>query len=461
MSVLVPRRPRGPDVFGYLLMNNRTRFTRPRGLLYLQGRAQSVDPLTQISTRRTPQTERTDPEQVRNSAGGYVFQADDEVRIQRFLTLGTTGGTYYASEQKLTKDNTDLVLELARRRGTWLARLAREISVAGRAPRQQPAIFALAAVAGLGDSAARKVALDAVPDVCRTATTLFQFVTYAQQFRGWGRGMPQTTLIRQLPRLTRLGVLDGGIDSVRDDACAQLVDAERLAKARVHPVNLLVAMKAYAQGYSERSKHTWMPDRRIVNALDAAFYASFKTVRPTGKRILLALDVSSSMGYDQISGMPITPREASAALALVTMASEADVDVVGFTASDYWHSSTAITELPISPRQRLDDVVRAVSRLPFGRTDCALPFTWALEQNRIYDAVVVYTDNETYAGPVHVHQALTQYRAATGLPVRSVVVGMTANDITVAHPADSLSMDIAGFDSAVPNLISDFIRGDL
>ena len=60
----------------------------------------TIDPLTKISTRTTPQTEpvlgRTD--QVKNSAGGYVFAVDDWTRATRFIILGTQSGTYYASE---------------------------------------------------------------------------------------------------------------------------------------------------------------------------------------------------------------------------------------------------------------------------------------------------------------------------------------------------------------------------
>jgi len=47
--------------------------------------------------------------------------------------------------------------------------------------------------------------------------------------------------------------------------------------------------------------------------------------------------------------------------------------------------------------QRLDDVVRVISGLPFDRTDCALPMLHAAGNNLPIDAFVVYTDNETWA----------------------------------------------------------------
>jgi hypothetical protein len=38
---------------------------------------------------------------------GFSFGVDDWTRLRRFLVLGSEGGSYYASEQKLTKENAD------------------------------------------------------------------------------------------------------------------------------------------------------------------------------------------------------------------------------------------------------------------------------------------------------------------------------------------------------------------
>ena len=73
--------------------------------------------------------------------------------------------------------------------------------------------------------------------------------------------------------------------------------------------------------------------REIVDALDAAFYTAFGNVEPAGKRLLLALDVSGSMAGGSVAGVPgLTPRDASAALALVTAATETQYEIVGFFA---------------------------------------------------------------------------------------------------------------------------------
>jgi 60 kDa SS-A/Ro ribonucleoprotein len=241
----------------------------------------------------------------------------------------------------------------------------------------------------------------------------------------------------------------------------RLSRAEALHKARVHPLALLVALKTYAQGHGDKGKLAWKPRQKIVDALDAAFYLSFKTLTPTGARTLLALDVSGSMTHGTIAGMAgITPRVGSAAMALVTAAVERNREIVAFTNGPYrsMHAGfgSGIEPLAISPRMRLDDVIAKVSYLDFGGTDCALPMLWAAENKVPIDIFCVYTDSETWAGAIHPVQALNAYRQKLGIGAKLVVIGMTSNGFTIADPNDAGMLDVVGFDTATPSIIADF-----
>ena len=86
---------------------------------------------------------------------------------------------------------------------------------------------------------------------------------------------------------------------------------------------------------------------------------------------------------------------------------------------------------------------------------------YALEMRRSIDTFVIYTDSETWAGDVHPAQALGDYRHASGIEARLVVVGMVSNGFTIADPSDQGMLDVVGFDTATPQLISDFARGAL
>jgi 60 kDa SS-A/Ro ribonucleoprotein len=41
------------------------------------------------------------------------------------------------------------------------------------------------------------------------------------------------------------------------------------------------------------------------------------------------------------------------------------------------------------------------------------------------------------------------------------VVGMVANEFSIADPEDAGQLDVVGFDTATPQLISEFARGSL
>lgn len=531
----------------------------------------------------TPQSDPM-PGMAPNSAGGFAFPVDDWARLDRFLVLGSEGGSYYAGERRLTRENAAAVERCIAADGLRTVARIVEISRSGRAPSNDPALLALALCAAAPDAVTRRTALEALPLVARTGTHLFHFAAYAEGFRGWGRtlrravarwyaeqpldelalqavkyrsregwshrdllrlahplaapedrarralyawicrgvrdealpdlvraaedlastadpaeaarlirahrlfreavptellrapevwaalleSMPVTALVRSLAKMTEVGLLAPGSSAVARVA-ARLADAAAIRRARLHPLAILTAQATYARGRGLKGKLAWEPVGAVVDALDRAFYEAFAAVEPTGKRLLLALDVSSSMGWGQVAGSPLTPREASVAMALVTLAREAEAHVVGFTCAggDPWRAApaarfpylhTGISALPITPRQRLDDAVRAVADLPFGGTDCALPMLYALERGIACDAFVVYTDSETWAGAIHPVQALRRYRERTGIKAKLVVVGMVSNGFSIADPDDGGMLDVVGFDTATPALIADFVR---
>jgi hypothetical protein len=112
------------------------------------------------------------------------------------------------------------------------------------------------------------------------------------------------------------------------------------------------------------------------------------------------------------------------------------------------------------PTMSIADALKLVE-LPFSSTDCALPMVRALENKEQVDAFVIYTDSETYMGKIHPQAALEEYRRATGIDAKLIIVGMTSNCLTIADPKDLNTLNLAGFDTATPRLINDFISGGL
>lgn len=530
---------------------------------------------SKISTRKristktpVPQSEPLvgrESDMVKNSAGGFVFNVSDFTRLDRFLILGSEGGTYYVGERELTADNANAVIALIKKHGVKVVARVVEISDSGRAPKNDPALFVLALCMTHGDAPTQAAAYAAISQVARIGTHVLHLADYVNNMRGWGRGLRRafgnwytnqnpkglamnlvkytnrdgwthkdvlrlahpksdgvynqlfayatgkpydfkgtdiegfmnaveavkkattaqavklieryqlprevlptellnepkvweallphmglTALVRNLATMTRLGLITATSDTTKL-ILTKVQSAEELKKARFHPIQALIALKTYAAGHGLRGSNVWTPVPRIVDALDGMFYDSFGNIIPTGKRILLALDVSGSMSMDNVNGIVgLSPREVSAAMAMITAKTESEYEIMGF--------SHRFMPLDISPRRRLDDNVRMITGLPFEGTDCALPMVWATEKAKKFDAFVIYTDNETWFGDIHPIAALKKYRKASGINAKLAVVGITATNFSIADPEDAGSMDVVGFDASVPNILSDFIR---
>lgn len=538
-----------------------------------------------FSTRKTPQHEPIpgrEQEMVLDSAGGYVFPVDDWQRLDRFLVLGSEGGSYYVKERELTRENAKASLRCVKEDGSRAVGRIAEVSEAGRAPKNDPALFALAMAMKLGDLETRKAAAKALPRVARIGTHLFHFAAFLEQFGGWGRltreavaawyndmdadrlayqavkyqqrdgwshrdllrlshpkprteehdaiyryatkgewaegaegyiagfeaakraaktkevvqlillhgltremvptqflqesevwdalltRMPMGAMVRNLGKMTEVGLVKP-MSNAAAHICKRLTDVSAIMKSRIHPLAILIALKTYKQGHGMRGKLKWDPMSQVVDALDGAFYAAFGNVAPTGKRTMLAIDVSGSMAWpsSKIAGTPLVARDAAGAMAMVTARVEPNYVVTAFSNAgtfsgggrDWYKSGIAV--VPLSPRQRLDDVVQTINGLPAAGTDCTLPMLWATHTGAEIDTFVIYTDNETWAGDVHPCQALVEYRRKSGIPARLVVVGMVSNGFTIADPNDAGTLDVVGFDTATPQVISDFSAGDV
>ena len=199
-------------------------------------------------------------------------------------------------------------------------------------------------------------------------------------------------------------------------------------------------------------RNTWTPKADVVAALDTAFTLSFDNVKPAGGKWLLAVDVSGSMQWSTIQGIPgVTPAVGAAAMTVATLRSEEDPIVTAF--------STRLTRVSVAKSATLAEVQAQFAAVPMGGTDCAQPMLYALEQGLRVNTFVVYTDSETWFGRVHPAAALKRYRQATGIPARLIVCGMVANRFTIADPKDPGMLDVVGFDTRTPQIMADFARG--
>lgn len=527
------------------------------------------------NTRETPQTEQALPNQVQNEAGGFVFELSPKEKLNRFLVLGTTGGTYYQRERNLFKQNLESIIDLIKSDGPGVVEQTVSISQAGRARNNDYALLVLALCFTHGDTTTKNAAKPALLKVARTGTHLLHFVSFVNNMRGWGSsmrkavanwftskeadvvafhaikykqrdgwsmrdvlrishprpkdyvsactynwittgqfkvrdqynrdldiesrplaviegyelaqqetspwgmqsliskyclthemipnsfkdspevwaallpGMGATAMLRNLSKMTSIGLLKP-LSTETKFVAKHLTDRDFIKGGRLHPLQILSAMLAYKTGYGRN--FSWIPNLTVLAALEEAFYLSFDFIEPSGKNRMLAIDVSGSMLSSLNADPNISCAQAAAVMAMVSARKEPNSEIYGF--------SNTFVNLGITKHDSLAEVMNKVQSRTFGSTDCAVPMLHALEQGLDVDQFEVYTDCETYAGSIHPFQALKKYRKAMNKPeAKLVVVGMTSTGFSIADPNDKFMMDVVGFDTATPGIISEFAAG--
>ena len=274
-----------------------------------------------------------------------------------------------------------------------------------------------------------------------------------------GKGMPLEALTRNLGKLSSLPNFMGQENT--NTICARLSSNEDIQKSRIHPFKVLVASKIYGAGKALKGALSWTVSSRVRDQLTTTFLRSFKNVNPTGKRYMAALDVSGSMDCSCMGCPAITCRQASAALAQVLYETEPHVYLRGFSAAHVPGTGFYNFDPLVRHGMTLEQFISATNT-PFGPTDCSLPMRRAIDEGLDVDVFIVMTDSETYAGTTHPQVALENYRVKANKPnAKLIVVGMTANCLTIADPNDRNTLNLAGFDAAMPEIIAMFVRGDL
>lgn len=501
-------------------------------------------------------------EMLPNNAGGYSFQLDDWERLNRFLILGSEGGTYYVAEKNLTAQNADACIRCIKADGPRVVALAQQINLANRAPKVDPQLFVLALALKHGDTPTKRAVYGAAQSMLRTGTHLLHFVAMLDSLGGWNRSkrsvikawfeqaieplsfqmlkyqnrdgwrmgdvlrlahpkplteqhgmlfkwslgkldlhfplpsnipsvigahtkmlameippvhqalwgienmlprealptealasvevqraqlphLPIHALIRNLGNFTSSGLFDD--EASMTTVVKKLTDRANLTRSRVHPFAILLATLVYNLGHGVRGGKTWTPNKMILSCLEDAYDLAFDNVTPTNKRLLIGIDISASMTMACV-GSPIPASLAAAAMAITLARLEPHASVIQFDTK--FRNFVNITK-----RTGIASLQNAVG----GGTDLSAPVRWALENRREFDAFVILTDSETWAGRQHPTQALLEYRKQVNQHTKLICCSMAANHASIVDPQDALQFGCAGLDAHVPVLVGDFI----
>ncbi len=265
--------------------------------------------------------------------------------------------------------------------------------------------------------------------------------------------MPIGAMLRNLGSLTELGVLRKDQPQNLARLEAVLNQPQHLRKGRIHPIDVLKALKTYQSGGRiGRSKKTWDPVPRIVDILEKALELAFEVAEPTGKVFLHAVDVSGSMSMPVVDGI-LSACEVATTMALVTAKAETHYDIRGF--------ATEFRDLQITARDSFRSAVQKAQHNNFGGTDASVAYDWAIRQKFKADLFVFWTDAESWAGTKHPSQALRKYREKINPDAKAIYVTLAPYRISLVDPKDPHSWDLAGFDPGLPKVIQMIATGEV
>lgn len=272
-------------------------------------------------------------------------------------------------------------------------------------------------------------------------------LNYAEVWEALLDKMPHMAMVRNLANMTRVGL-------VAPWSAAEGIIVGRLAETSVseaglHPMHYYLAAATYASGRGRQGRN-WKPSTAIVEALNAAFVAAFKNVHPSGKRLLIAIDVSGSMTVPVVNTM-IPTSAAAAAMALVLVKTEPLAHTIMF--------DTAVRGCDLTKCTSVTDVQRITSQFS-GGTDLAQPFMYALANKLPADGFVTYTDTETWAGRQHAAVAFDAFKRQVQ-PARAINVAMAATTYSQLDQRDPDVLEVVGFDASVPQIVAQFVNREL
>lgn len=501
---------------------------------------------------------RTD--MVKNNAGGYVFEITPQQRLERFLLIGSEGGTYYVDERELTEENAQNVVNLIKTNGLEVVKTVVNFAVGNRATKADAGLFVLALCTTYGNEDVKTAAYSAISTVCKTSTHLFLFLSNIQNLRGWSSGlrkgvakfytnlttdklayqlvkyrnragfthadalrlshpkakndlqntlfkyavgkttevevdqpliqafgkaqqskgkelvnliaegrltwemiptealndvdvltallpnMPLTALMRNLNRFAYNGMTNGNTTTTKA-IVAKLTNEENVKKSGIHPINIINGMLTYSTGRGALGNKTWDVNQNIVDALADTYELAVKSVVPTGKSILIGVDISGSMSAG-VAKTQMSCAQVANVLALTILKTEKNAELVWF--------DTNLIPAKIGRRNSVDDAIRLAPH--GGGTDCAQPLIHAANTLNHYDAIIIFTDNETWAGQRHALDVLNSYRRTVNQNVKVIEVALVANASSVMPEDDPNLLRVVGFDSSVTEVINEFLK---
>lgn len=276
---------------------------------------------------------------------------------------------------------------------------------------------------------------------------LTAFPLSAEQWGELACGMGWQALRMNLNTLARNGAF--GVDGVTELVWSRLSDRDEIAKARVLPYQLMVALESAGEGVP----------LKVQAALEDALEASVSNVPKVAGQVVVCPDVSGSMrspvtGYRKGATSKVTCNDVAALVAAAVLRANREARVLPF--------EEKIVALKLDPFARLAVNTAKLAAIGGGGTAVSAPLAKLNAERATVDLVLIVSDNASWvdarAGATATMQewdVLKRRNPAAKL----VCVDIQAHGTTQASGRADI-LNVGGFSDAVFDTVARFASGD-
>lgn len=235
-------------------------------------------------------------------------------------------------------------------------------------------------------------------------------------------------------------------------AAAKLADPQRIARARLFPYQLMVALSTVAPE---------MP-APIRDALHAAMEASVANLPRLAGSVAVCPDVSGSMGgpvtgWRKGATSAVRCIDVAALVAATVLRANPQAEVLPF--------ETKVRELRLEPRDTIATNAARLAALGGGGTNCSAPLAWLNARGEAPDLVLFVSDNQSWVDAAGGGQSTAMLAEWERLKRRNAKARLVAIDIapygtTQAAERDDI-LNVGGFSDAVFDQVAAFARGEM
>jgi 60 kDa SS-A/Ro ribonucleoprotein len=257
---------------------------------------------------------------------------------------------------------------------------------------------------------------------------------WKQSARVWEallENMPYPHMVSQLGKMTEVGLLVPH-SAAAALVVARLMDRKRVSNAKVDPFTLLSAAIEYRQNKGLPS---------ILNALEDALYLAFDNIDAPVGDIYLTIDSKAPVEWAAVIGMAVVRGKGKSIIAT-------------------FHEG--LRHLSVSVKDRFGSICQAVADQVRPANAFRPVFSLAMEDARqrgaLVNTFIFVVDKPTWPDDRSPGQALLDYRQATGISAKLVVIGTAADEGAIGNSMGLHQLHVAGFDASVPCAVAEFLR---